>query len=200
MDFQSKGGSHVALSSQTAPLAVSWLADAIEKCLAVVVGSFLIGWVCRIAANDCHGQSASQFLQTFRLPLSRMIVGRSTYLAAVNWEPHHRKSRELSLFIAGSPHAAFLLLLSSSTVKVAPFLMTASMGSSNHMFFSPLVQFRSSLQKTRCGCLTCVRLARVRNAAVEPDRSVFNRKQRIVTSMLSLAVNMIFAQPLEHLS
>ena len=45
-----------------------------------------------------------------------------------------------------------------------------------------------------------VHLARMRNGSVDLDRRAFNRKQRIVVSVLLLGVNMGFAQPLEILS
>ena len=114
--------------------------------LPLLSGSFLIAWVCRIAANDGLG------IVTVSPPIPAdfsaapvkndrwaINVSRRRQLGTAPSEVSRTLS--LSLFIAGSPHAAVLLLLSSSTVKVAPFEMTASIGSSNHMFFSPLVQF-----------------------------------------------------------
>ena len=78
--------------------------------------------------------------------------------------------------------------------------MTASMGSSNHVFFSPRVQLILHVAQTSMWLLD-VRSphshAECRGGA---RQGTFNRTQRNVVSVLSLGVNTGFTQQLEILS
>ena len=138
----------------------------------------------------CAAQQHWHNRRSFRVRQSRIIVLRSMHVAAVNWLPPHWKSLELSFFIFGSRHAAVLLLCISASI----------LGSSHHVFFLHEYSWTSTLHKLRCGCLKCVQLARMWNDATEPDRNIFNQRERIVMSMLSLGVNMGFTEPLVLLS
>ena len=140
--------------------------------------------------------------RSFRVLQSRIIVRRSMHFAAVNWLPPHRKSRELSFFIFGSPHEAVLLLGISGPAlrKAHPLKLQQKWVHLITYSFLHEYSWTSMLHKLRCDCLTCVQLARMWNDAAEPDRSVFNRRERNVMSVLSLMVNMGFTEQLVLLS
>ena len=76
--------------------------------------------------------------------------------------------------MAVSQHAEVFVVgyFRSRTLKGTPTEMTASMGSSDRMFFSPRVQFNIHVLQTSVSLLTCVHLVRMRNAAVKIDRTL----------------------------
>ena len=77
--------------------------------------------------------------------------------------------------------------------------MTASMGSSYHVFFSPQVQLNLHVAQTSMWLLD---VRSPRSDAECPGgarQGTFNRTQRDVVSAFLLGVNMGFTQPLEML-
>ena len=87
-----------------------------------------------------------------------------------------------------------------STLSGTPTEMTASMGSSTHVFFPPRVQLKIHVAQTSMWLLD-VSSPRSEAQCRGGDRQgAFNRTQRIVMSVLALGVSMVFSQPLEILS
>ena len=91
----------------------------------------------------------------------------------------------------------------SGTMNGTPAEMTASNGfiSSRVLFFTSTGEPPRCTTLDRCGCLTCVHLVRMRNAAVELDRALSIKRSATFMSVLSLGVKKKgFTQPLGPLS
>ena len=81
-----------------------------------------------------------------------------------------------------------------------PTEMTASMGSSTHVFFSPRVQLNIHVPETSMSLLDVHSLRSYAQCRGGDRQGAFNRTQRIVMSVHSLRVNMVFTSPLLLLS
>ena len=110
-----------------------------------------------------------------------------------------KKMQEANVLVSPHAESAVVGYFISSTLKGAPSEMTASMGSSHHVFFFHEYRRTSTLHNISIWLLD-VRSPRSDAPCHGGDRQgAFIQTQGNFMSVLSLGVNMTFTQPLEAL-